>query len=150
EAEYRTPFGVARIRREGNDVTVVAVAGAVPLALAAAEMLADEGISVEVIDPRTLVPLDKKTIIDSVRRTGRLVVADPAHRTCGVAAEVAAIAAEDASGALKGPIRRVTSPDMQVPFSPVLEAELYPTKEKIAAAIRAACGKPALNPFGSK
>lgn len=140
EAEYRIPFGVARIRRQGDDVTVVAIAGAVPLALKAADALAGEGISVEVIDPRTLVPLDKKTILESVRRTGRLVVVDPAHRSCGVAAELSAIVAEEAFGALRAPIRRVTAPDMQIPFSPVLEAELYPTTEKIAAAVRAACG----------
>ena len=141
EAEYRIPFGVARVRRQGTDVTVVAISGAVPLALKAAELLAAEGISVEVIDPRTLVPLDSRTIIDSVRRTGRLVIADPAHKTCGAAAEISAIVAEEAFDALRAPIKRVTAPNMQVPFSPVLEAELYPTTQKIAAAIRSICKK---------
>ena len=141
EAEYRIPFGVARVRRQGTDVTVIAISGAVPLALKAAELLAAEGISVEVIDPRTLVPLDSRTIIDSVRRTGRLVIADPAHKTCGAAAEISAIVAEEAFDALRAPIKRVTAPNMQVPFSPVLEAELYPTTQKIAAAIRSICKK---------
>ena len=134
--EYRIPLGVARIRRQGTDVTVVAISGCVPLALKAADLLAQEGISVEVIDPRTLVPLDIRTILESVRRTGRLVVTEPAHKTCGAAAEISALVAEQAFDALRAPILRVASPNMQVPFSPVLEAELYPTTEKIAAAIR--------------
>ena len=136
DGEYRIPLGVARIRRQGTDVTVVAISGCVPLALKAADLLAQEGISVEVIDPRTLVPMDTRTILESVRRTGRLVVAEPAHKTCGAAAEISAIVAEEAFDVLRAPILRVTSPNMQVPFSPVLEAELYPTTEKIAAAIR--------------
>ena len=139
ENEYRIPLGVARTRRQGDDVTLVAISGAVPLALKAAELLAQEGISVEVIDPRTLVPLDSQTIIKSVRRTGRLVIADPAHKTCGAAAEISAIVAEEAFEALRAPIKRVTAPNMQIPFSPVLEAELYPTTEKIAAAVRSIC-----------
>ena len=141
ENEYRIPLGVARIRRPGTDVTVVGISGSVPLALKAADALAQEGISVEVIDPRTLVPMDTKTIIESVRKTGRLVIADPAHRTCGVAAEISAVVAEQAFDALRAPILRVTAPNMQVPFSPILEAELYPTTEKIAAAVRRVLGK---------
>ena len=141
ENEYRIPLGVARVRRKGDDVTVVGISGSVPLALKAADQLAAEGISAEVIDPRTLVPLDTKTIIESVRRTGRLVIAEPAARTCGAAAEISAIVAEQAFDALRAPILRVTAPNMQVPFSPVLEAELYPTTEKIAAAIRKVCKK---------
>ena len=139
ENEYRIPLGVARVRRHGDDVTVVAISGSVPLALKAADALAAEGVSVEVIDPRTLVPLDSRAIIESVRRTGRLVIADPAHRTCGAAAEISAIVAEEAYDALRAPIRRVTAPNMQIPFSPVLEAELYPTAEKIAEAVRSVC-----------
>ena len=136
ENEYRIPFGVARVRRQGDDVTVVGVSGSVPLAVKAADALAQEGISAEVIDPRTLVPLDTRTIVESVRRTGRLVIAEPAHKTCGAAAEIAAVVVEQAFDALRAPILRVAAPNMQVPFSPVLEAELYPTTEKIAAAIR--------------
>ena len=141
EAEYRIPFGVARVRREGTDVTVVAISGAVPLALIAAEQLAKQGISAEVIDPRTLVPLDTGAIIRSVKRTGRLVVVDPAHKTCGAAAEISAIVAEEAFSSLRAPIIRVTAPNMQIPFSPALEAQLYPTADKIAAAVARVCGK---------
>ena len=112
ENEYRIPLGVVRVRRQGNDVTVVGISGSVPLALKAADQLATEGISAEVIDPRTLVPLDTKTIIESVRRTGRLVIAEPAARTCGAAAEISAIVAEQAFDALRAPILRVTAPNM--------------------------------------
>ena len=136
DEEYRIPFGVARIRREGNDVTVVAISGSVPLAVQAAEAMAEVGVSCEVIDPRTLVPLDSATIIESVKKTGRLVIAEPAHRTCGAAAEISAIVAEKAYPWLKAPIIRVTAPNMQIPFSPALERQMYPTKEKIIDAIR--------------
>ena len=140
EAEYRIPFGVARVRREGTDVTVVGISGSVPQAVKAAEALAEQGISAEVIDPRTLVPLDTKTIVESVRKTGRLVIAEPAHRTCGAAAEISAIVSEQAFDALRAPIKRVTAPDMQIPFSPALESGFYPTAEKIVAAVRTICG----------
>ena len=136
DEEYRVPFGVARIRREGSDVTVVAISGSVPLAVQAAEAMAEVGVSCEVIDPRTLVPLDIKTIIESVKKTGRLVIAEPAHRTCGAAAEISALVAEKAYTWLKAPIIRVTAVDMQIPFSPALERQMYPTKEKIIDAIR--------------
>lgn len=139
DEEYWIPFGKARTRREGSDVTVVGVSGSLPLALKAAEHMAERGVSVEVIDPRTLVPLDTKTIVESVMRTGRLVVAEPAHRTCGAAAEIAAIVADEAHSALRAPIKRVAALNMQIPFSPALEAELYPTTEKIVAAIEAVC-----------
>ncbi|TDL76608.1 alpha-ketoacid dehydrogenase subunit beta [Palleronia sediminis] len=141
DKEYRIPFGKARIRREGSDVTVVGISGSLPLALKAAEAMAEEhGISCEVIDPRTLVPLDTATIVESVRKTGRLVLAEPAHRACGATAEIAATVAEEAQDALRAPIRRLTAPNMQIPFSPALEAQLYPTTEKIAAAIRQVVG----------
>ena len=136
DEEYRVPFGVARIRREGSDVTVVAISGSVPLAVQAAEAMAEVGVSCEVIDPRTLVPLDSATIIESVKKTGRLVIAEPAHRTCGAAAEISAIVAEKAYPWLKAPIIRVTTVNMQIPFSPALERQMYPTKEKIIDAIR--------------
>ena len=136
EEEYRIPFGVGRVAHEGTDVTVVAVASAVPEAVAAAKALAEEGISVEVIDPRTLVPLDVDLIVRSVQRTGRLVVADPAHRTCGAAAEISAIVAEEAFESLRAPIVRVATPDTQIPFSPALEKQLYPSSSTISAAIR--------------
>jgi acetoin:2,6-dichlorophenolindophenol oxidoreductase subunit beta len=138
--EVLVPFGQAEVKREGTDVTVVALAGAVPQALAAAAMLAQEGVSVEVIDPRTLVPLDVATIVRSVRKTGRLVAVDPAHRTCSAASEIAALVAEQAFDALRAPVLRVTTPDMHIPFSPPLEARLFPTRQSITAAIRSVAG----------
>lgn len=140
EEEYRIPFGVGRIAHEGSDITVVAISSAVPEAVAAAVALAEEGVSVEVIDPRTLVPLDVDMIIRSVQKTGRLVVADPAHRTCGAAAEISAIVAEEAFESLRAPIVRVATPDTQIPFSPALEKQLYPSSAGIAAAVRKVLG----------
>ena len=121
------PLGVADIKRVGGDITVVATSYSVQQALVACEGLAAEGIGVELVDPRTVVPLDAGTIIDSVSKTGRLVIVDETHRSCGVASEIAAIVAEEALGALKVPILRVTVPDVPIPFSPVLEEELDPT-----------------------
>jgi pyruvate dehydrogenase E1 component beta subunit len=141
EEEYRIPFGRARTLRAGSDVTVVAISSAVPEAVKAAEALADEGISAEVIDPRTLVPLDVATVVASVARTGRLVVADPAHRTCGAAAEIAALVVEEAFESLRAPIVRVTTPDTQIPFSPALEHRLYPNRTCIAEAVRRVTGE---------
>jgi pyruvate/2-oxoglutarate/acetoin dehydrogenase E1 component len=134
--EYRIPFGQARIARQGTDVTIVAISSSVPESLAAAETLAEEGVSVEVIDPRTMVPLDRRAILESVSKTGRLVVAEPAHRTCGAAAEISALVSEEIFDSLKAPILRVTAPDMQIPFSPVLEKQMYPSRDSIAAAVR--------------
>jgi pyruvate dehydrogenase E1 component beta subunit len=130
------PLGEAEVKRQGTDVTVVAIAGTVPLALAAASELEASGVSVEVVDPRTLVPLDTATILNSVEKTGRLVVADPAHRTCSAASEIAALVAEDGFWSLKAPIQRVTTPASHVPYSPALEKQMYPTSEKIAQAVR--------------
>ena len=140
DAAYHIPLGVARIRRLGTDVTVVAISGCVPMALKVAEELAAEGISCEVIDPRTLAPLDTRTIVESVLKTGRLVVTEPAHRTCGAAAEIVSVVADKAYGALRAPIKRVCSLNMQVPFSPALEHLIYPTPERLRAAIEAVCG----------
>jgi pyruvate/2-oxoglutarate/acetoin dehydrogenase E1 component len=149
EEEYRIPFGQARTVRSGDDVTVVAISSAVPEAQAAAESLADDGLSVEVIDPRTLVPLDVEAIVRSVQRTGRLVVADPAHRTCSAAAEISAIVAEEAFESLRAPIVRVTTPDTQIPFSPALEKQLYPNRSAIADAVRRVTGHRASVASGS-
>jgi len=135
EAPYWIPFGQARIRREGKDVTLVGISGAVALAIKAAEILEEKGVSCEVIDPRTLVPLDTGTIIESVKRTGRLVIIEPAHRMCGAAAEISAHVVEEAFSVLRAPIKRVASANMQVPFSPALEVQIYPTVEKIVAAV---------------
>jgi pyruvate dehydrogenase E1 component beta subunit len=135
DEDYVVPLGKAAVRREGSDVTVVAVAGAVPHALRAAEDLAGE-LSVEVIDLRSIVPMDRPTILESVAKTGRLVVADPAHEMGSVASEIAAIVAEDAFWSLQAPIARVTTPHTHIPFSAALERPLYPNAEKIAAAAR--------------
>jgi acetoin:2,6-dichlorophenolindophenol oxidoreductase subunit beta len=136
DEDYIVPLGQADVKREGSQVTVVAISGAVRAALAAAGRLAGEGISVEVVDPRSLVPLDYDTILSSVAKTGRLVVADPSHRTCSPAAEIAATVAEDGFWSLQAPIVRVTTPDTHIPFSPPLEAQLYPGPDRIAEAVR--------------
>ncbi len=133
--DYVVPLGKAAVRREGADVTFVAVAGAVAHALRAAEDLASE-MSVEVIDLRSIVPMDRETILESVAKTGRLVVADPAHEMGSVASEISAIVAEEAFWSLQAPIARVTTPHTHIPFSAALERPLYPNAEKIAAAAR--------------
>ena len=136
EKKSPIPFGRADIKRRGRDVTVVATSLMVHYCLAAAEALAKEGIEVEVVDPRTLVPLDEKTILDSVSRTGRLVVVDECPLRGGIASEIAATVAERGFRYLKGPIVRVTRPDVPVPYSLPLENFITPDPEKIAAAVR--------------
>ena len=140
EGGYEIPFGVAEVRRAGRDVTIVATSHAVHDALAAAAQVIAEGVDVEVVDPRTLVPLDRGAILSSVGRTGRLVVVDEGHLSCGVASEIAALVAEEGFDSLLAPIRRVTVPDVPVPFSPVLEQELAPTAKRIADAVRTLVG----------
>ncbi|MFT3670574.1 alpha-ketoacid dehydrogenase subunit beta [Aestuariivirga sp.] len=140
DGSFHIPFGVARTVKTGSDVTIVAISSAVPAAVQAATKLEAEGISVEIIDPRTLVPFDWETVLNSVAKTGRLVVADPANRTCGAAAEVSAMVAEKAFDSLKAPIIRVTTPDTHIPFSPALEKQLYPNADTIAAAVRKVTG----------
>lgn len=136
EDDYTIPFGKADIKRAGRDVTVIATSFVVHAALAAAEKLAGEGVEVEVVDPRTLVPLDHATILDSVRRTGRLVIADETHLSCGIASELSAVVAEEGFGFLRAPIVRVTRPDVPTPFSKQLEDAITPTPDKVIAAIR--------------
>ncbi len=133
---YRIAFGEANIVRDGDDVTVVALARMVHFAEAAATTLASEGIECEIIDPRTTSPLDVDTIVESVERTGRLVIVDESTPRCGVAADISAIVAEQAFGALKAPIRRVTAPHTPVPFAPNLEKLYIPDAARIAAAVR--------------
>jgi acetoin:2,6-dichlorophenolindophenol oxidoreductase subunit beta len=134
------PLGQGRIRRPGTDLTIVAIGSAVPQALTAATELADAGVSAEVIDPRTLVPCDWPLIFDSVRRTGRLVIADPARRTCGAAAEIAARAMESCWSSLRSAPVRVSWEDVPIPFSPVLEQAVTVSSAKIRAAATAALG----------
>ena len=136
EEDYSIPLGVADIKREGTDATIVAIGGMVPLALTAAETLAEEGISAEVLDPRTLVPLDKEAILKSVAKTGRLVVVDMAHKTCSAASEIAALVAMEGFWDLQAPIQRLGTANVHIPFSPALEPLCYPTSDTIAQAVR--------------
>ncbi len=138
DGEYTIPLGQADVKREGSDVTVVALAWLVHESLAAAEELAKEGISVEIVDPRSLVPLDAETIRNSVRKTGRLVIADEAGPTAGFSAEIAALATEDAAtfARLRAPVKRVCALQVPIPYSPVLEDHVFPNRNRIAAGIR--------------
>ena len=136
DGDFAIPFGKAAVRRQGRDATVVATSLMVVEALKAAETLAKDGIEVEVVDPRTIVPLDADSICASVRKTGRLVTVDEANQTCSIASEISALVAERAFGALKAPIARVARPPVPVSYSPPLEAHVAPNAEKIAAAVR--------------
>lgn len=136
EEQYTIPFGQADIKREGRDITVVATHAMVGRALKAAEDLAKDGIEVEIVDLRTLTPLDKKTIFDSVKKTGRLLVADEDYKTCSVASEIAALAAEEIIYDLKAPVARVCSPDTPVPFSPPLEQAYIPEVKDLVPAVQ--------------
>ena len=136
DGEHLVPLGQADVKRAGTDVTVVALSAMVHPALEAAELLAREGISVEVLDPRTLSPLDRTALLASVAKTGRLVIVHEAWGPCGVGAEIAAIVAEASLGSLKAPVRRVTPPFTPVPFSPPMERFWRPDAGRIAAAVR--------------
>jgi pyruvate dehydrogenase E1 component beta subunit len=139
DADELIPIGKAEIKRQGKDVTVVALAWAVHEALAAAETLAKEGVSVEVLDPRTIAPLDVEAIRASVAKTGRLVIADEAGPICGASAEIAALISEDPTTfrALKAPVKRVCALQVPIPYSPGLEDHVFPNRTKIAEGIRA-------------
>jgi len=136
DEEYLIPFGKARVHREGDDVTIWGTFLMVHKAIEAADELAKQGISAEVIDPRTLVPLDKKTLIDSVKKTGRLVLVTEETKTGATTAEIAAIVQEEAFDWLDAPIKRVNAPDTPVPFSPPLEQAFIPNKDRIISAVR--------------
>jgi len=135
---YTIPLGKADVKRQGSDVTVIATMAMVHKALEAAEELSKEGISVEVIDPRTLQPLDGETIIESVKKTHKVVIVHEAVKFAGPGAEIAAMIAEEAFDYLDAPIKRVAAPFTPVPFSPVLEQAYIPSKEKIIAAVKEA------------
>jgi acetoin:2,6-dichlorophenolindophenol oxidoreductase subunit beta len=134
DGDYLVPFGVADVKRTGTDVTIVATAWMVKKALAAAEILAKQGISAEVVDPRTLSPLDTKTIVKSVEKTGRLVCVDQAPRHASAAAIIAGEVAEHGFRFLKAPIKLVTAMDTSVPYSEPMESFVLPNEEKIVAA----------------
>lgn len=136
EEEYTLPFGVAEVKREGQDVTVVTYAQMVHTALAAAQKLEAQGISLEVIDLRTLSPLDKEAILRSVEKTGRLVILHEACKTGGFGAEVAALVAEEGFDSLDAPIKRVAAPDIPVPYTTPLEKFYIPNEGNLIEAVR--------------
>ena len=136
EDRYQIPIGKGIVRKWGSDVTVVAISYMGYEAVRAAEDLSDEGIDVEIVDPRSLTPLDEDTIFTSVKKTGRLVIADYGWKSCGVSAEIAARVAEGVFGDLVAPIVRVTLPDVPIPASPALEKVFYPGKDQIISAVR--------------
>ncbi|MFT8316922.1 MAG: alpha-ketoacid dehydrogenase subunit beta [Sporolactobacillus sp.] len=140
EGFYTIPFGKAEIKRKGSDLTIVGIGKQVHTALKAADLLAEKGFSTEVIDPRTLSPLDEDTIIDSVKKTGRLIIVDEAYPRCSAATDIAAIVGDKAFDYLDAPIKRVTAPHSPVPFSPALEKIYLPSPEKILAAFKAMVG----------
>jgi pyruvate dehydrogenase E1 component beta subunit len=137
EGDYTIPIGVADVKRLGKDVTVIAVGLMVRRALEAAELLEAEGISVEVIDPRTIVPFDKETVFQSVRKTHHVVVAEESNKTAGIGAELAAMLQEEMYDELDGPISRVAALDIPMPYNITLEKHVIPDAADIAKAVRA-------------
>lgn len=138
--DYTVPFGQAAIRRKGTDATIVAVGGVLPKAMEAADLLAKSGISVEVVDPRTLVPLDTETLIESVKKTNRAIIIHEAHRRAGPGAEIAAILAEGAIGYLDAPIVRVATKNVPFPYNPELEDFILPGMGDIVEAVEGVVG----------
>ena len=138
EGDYTVALGVADVKRPGTDITVIALAWLVHESLAAAEVMEKEGVSVEVVDPRTLFPLDNETMRASVQKTGRLVIADEAGPTAGASAEIAALIMEDPAtfAALKAPPKRVCALQVPIPYSPNLENHVFPDRHRITAGIR--------------
>ncbi len=141
EGEYTIPFGIADIKREGSDITIVATSSMVQIALAAAEMLEKLAISVEVIDPRTTFPLDKQALIESAKKTSRAIVIDEGYERYGVTAEIASVIADGAFYYLDAPVKRMGAMDVPVPFSPVLEDQTVPTASSVAELARTLCGR---------
>jgi acetoin:2,6-dichlorophenolindophenol oxidoreductase subunit beta len=140
EEEYFVPLGKGAVKREGKDVTVVAIGLMVSKALAAAKALEKDGISVEVVDPRTLVPLDEEIILNSVAKTHKVLVVDEGHLRGGAAAEIAAVIADKGFDSLDAPIKRLTAADVPVPFSPPMEKFILPNDTKIVAAVKELVG----------
>jgi pyruvate dehydrogenase E1 component beta subunit len=141
EEEYTLPFGVADVKREGQDVTVVATSSMVYVALEAAAELERDGVSAEVVDPRTLVPLDRDTLVDSAKKTGRVIVLDEGHQSFGASAELAAVIADGAFYHLDAPVKRAGARDVPIPFSPVLEDQTVPTAEGVFELAKSLVGK---------
>jgi pyruvate dehydrogenase E1 component beta subunit len=141
EGEYTLPFGVADIKRSGSDITLVATSSMVQVALAAAEQLAAAGISAEVIDPRTTVPLDTAALIESAKKTGRAIVIDEGYERYGVTAELASVIADGAFYYLDAPVKRMGAMDVPVPFSPALEDITVPTPDRVTEVAKTLCGR---------
>jgi pyruvate/2-oxoglutarate/acetoin dehydrogenase E1 component len=141
DGEYLLPLGVGDVKRVGEDITLVGTSSMVHVCLAAAELLAAEGISAEVVDPRTLSPLDGDLLVRSAEKTGRAIVVDEGHRSYGVSAELASVIGERAFYHLDAPVLRLGAMDVPVPFSPPLEDQTVPTPESVAAAARELCGR---------
>ena len=140
EGDYTIPFGVADIKRVGEDITLVATSSMVYVALEAAEKLATLGISAEVVDPRTTVPLDKQTIVDSAKKTSRAIVIDEGYEQYGVTAEIASIIADGAFYYLDAPVKRMGAMNVPIPFSPVLEDQTVPTADRVVEIAKTLCG----------
>lgn len=141
EGEYTIPFGVADIKRSGSDITLVATSSMVQVALEAAELLAGLGISAEVIDPRTMVPLDRQALVDSAKKTSRAIVIDEGYQGYGVTAELASVIADGAFYYLDAPVKRMGAMDVPVPFSPVLEDLTVPTAQGVVEMAKMLCNK---------
>ncbi len=141
EGEYTIPFGVADIKRSGSDLTIVATSSMVAVALGAAEKLAEIGLSAEVIDPRTTLPLDKETLINSAKKTSRAIVVDEGYEQYGATAEIAAVIADGAFYYLDAPVKRMGAMNVPIPFSPVLEDLTVPTEQTVLEMAKTLCGR---------
>jgi pyruvate dehydrogenase E1 component beta subunit len=140
DGDWQIPLGVADVKRAGEDVTIVATSSMVRVALSAADELEADGISAEVVDPRTLAPLDRDTLVRSAQKTGRAIVVDEGHTSYGASAELAAVIADGAFWNLDAPVRRVAAMDVPIPFSPTLEDVTVPTADRVARTARELCG----------
>lgn len=140
DTDFTIPLGVGEVKREGTDCTVVAISGALTAAEGAAEQLAADGISVEIVDPRSIIPLDLDMILESVAKTGHLVIVDPCHDFGSIASQISALVAEDGFWSLEAPIKRVVTPHTHIPYNRGQEMSLYPNADKVAAAVREVLG----------
>jgi pyruvate dehydrogenase E1 component beta subunit len=141
EDDYTIPLGVADVKRQGDDVTIIATSSMVQVALGAAKLLEEHGVSAEVVDPRTLWPLDEKTLIDSAKKTSRVIVVDEGYGRYGVTAELASVIQENAFFDLEAPVKRMGAMHVPIPFSPPLEDATVPTERTVCEAALALCGK---------
>jgi len=141
EDDYTIPLGVADVKRQGDDVTIIATSSMVQVALGAAKLLEEHGVSAEVVDPRTLWPLDEKTLIDSARKTSRVIIVDEGYGRYGVTAELASVIQENAFFDLEAPVKRMGAMHVPIPFSPPLEDATVPTERTVCEAALALCGK---------